>query len=65
MTGMVARHDARLERMKAAAGAGYATATDLADWLVRDARHCRSARPITSPGASSRSPPSADSNSNN
>ena len=24
------------QRMKAAAGAGYATATDLADWLVRD-----------------------------
>ena len=24
-----------LERMKAAAGFGYATATDLADWLVR------------------------------
>jgi argininosuccinate lyase len=25
-----------LKRMKAAAGAGYATATDLADWLVRN-----------------------------
>jgi hypothetical protein len=35
--------------MKAAAGgAGYATATDLADWLVRELK-CRSARPTTSP----------------
>ena len=28
-----------VKRMKAAAGGGYATATDLADWLVRDAGH--------------------------
>ena len=35
MTGMVADLTPDLERMKAAAGAGFATATDLADWLVR------------------------------
>ena len=35
MTGMVADMQPNLKRMKAAAGAGYATATDLADWLVR------------------------------
>ncbi|SFK05473.1 argininosuccinate lyase [Methylocapsa palsarum] len=35
MTGMVGDLEPNLERMKAAAGAGYATATDLADWLVR------------------------------
>jgi argininosuccinate lyase len=35
MTGMVADLKAHPERMAAAAGAGYATATDLADWLVR------------------------------
>jgi len=35
MTGMVADMEPDLKRMKAAAGAGYATATDLADWLVR------------------------------
>ena len=35
MTGMVADLKANPERMAAAAGAGYATATDLADWLVR------------------------------
>ncbi len=35
MTGMVADLTPDLKRMKAAAGAGYATATDLADWLVR------------------------------
>src|ERR1700730_14016061 len=35
MTGMVAALTPDLERMKAAAGAGYATASDLADWLVR------------------------------
>ena len=35
MTGMVADLTPDAERMKAAAGAGYATATDLADWLVR------------------------------
>ncbi len=35
MTGMVDDLTPDAGRMKAAAGAGYATATDLADWLVR------------------------------
>jgi argininosuccinate lyase len=35
MTGMVADLVPDEARMKAAAGEGYATATDLADWLVR------------------------------
>jgi argininosuccinate lyase len=35
MTGMVRDMQPDAARMKAAAGAGYATATDLADWLVR------------------------------
>jgi argininosuccinate lyase len=35
MTGMVADMVPDEARMKAAAGDGYATATDLADWLVR------------------------------
>src|SRR5215213_6556322 len=35
MTGMVRDMEPDTARMKAAAGAGYATATDLADWLVR------------------------------
>jgi argininosuccinate lyase len=35
MTGMVRDMQPETERMKAAAGMGYATATDLADWLVR------------------------------
>jgi argininosuccinate lyase len=35
MSGMVADMKPDAARMKAAAGAGYATATDLADWLVR------------------------------
>src|SRR5580698_1489894 len=35
MTGMVEDMTPKPKRMKAAAGAGYATATDLADWLVR------------------------------
>jgi argininosuccinate lyase len=35
MTGMVKDLTPDAKRMKAAAGAGYATATDLADWLVR------------------------------
>ncbi len=35
MTGMVGDMTPDAARMKAAAGAGYATATDLADWLVR------------------------------
>ena len=46
MTGMVEDMTPDPKRMKAAAGAGYATATDLADWLVqalnmpfRDAHH--------------------------
>ncbi|MEO5706085.1 MAG: argininosuccinate lyase [Alteraurantiacibacter sp.] len=37
MTGMVAQTDFRTARMRAAAEMGYATATDLADWLVRQA----------------------------
>ena len=37
MTGMVRDMTVRSERMKAAAGSGYSTATDLADWLVREA----------------------------
>jgi argininosuccinate lyase len=35
MSGMVVDMEPDVERMRAAAGAGYATATDLADWLVR------------------------------
>jgi argininosuccinate lyase len=35
MTGMVGDLDPNPEAMRAAAGAGYATATDLADWMVR------------------------------
>ncbi|MEJ0078848.1 MAG: argininosuccinate lyase [Alphaproteobacteria bacterium] len=35
MTGMVVDMKPDAARMKAAAGSGYATATDLADWLVR------------------------------
>ncbi|MEP7221509.1 MAG: argininosuccinate lyase, partial [Novosphingobium sp.] len=37
MTGMVADATFRTARMRAAAELGYATATDLADWLVRQA----------------------------
>jgi argininosuccinate lyase len=37
MAAMVADMQLDRERLKAAAGAGYATATDLADWLVREA----------------------------
>ncbi|MEQ1495708.1 MAG: argininosuccinate lyase [Novosphingobium sp.] len=37
MTGMVAGATFRTTRMRAAAELGYATATDLADWLVREA----------------------------
>ena len=37
MTGMVAEATFRTARMRAAAELGYATATDLADWLVRQA----------------------------
>jgi argininosuccinate lyase len=36
MTGMVADLEPETARMKKAAGEGYATATDLADWLVRN-----------------------------
>ena len=35
MTGMVRDMEPDVERMRAAAGGGYATATDLADWLTR------------------------------
>ena len=37
MTGMVASATFRTDRMRALAESGYATATDLADWLVREA----------------------------
>jgi argininosuccinate lyase len=37
MTGMVDDLEPNAERMKAAAARGYSTATDLADWLVREA----------------------------
>jgi argininosuccinate lyase len=37
MTGMIEGAEFRTERMRAAAELGYATATDLADWLVREA----------------------------
>jgi argininosuccinate lyase len=37
MTGMVEGCEFRTDRMRQAAELGYATATDLADWLVRDA----------------------------
>jgi argininosuccinate lyase len=37
MTGMVEATEFRTERMRQAAELGYATATDLADWLVRQA----------------------------
>ncbi len=37
MTGMVEASEFRTERMRRAAELGYATATDLADWLVREA----------------------------
>ncbi|GEO86324.1 argininosuccinate lyase [Ciceribacter naphthalenivorans] len=37
MTGMVSDMTIRADKMKAAAGSGYSTATDLADWLVREA----------------------------
>ncbi len=36
MTGMVGEMSFDADRMKADAGAGHATATDLADWLVRE-----------------------------
>jgi argininosuccinate lyase len=37
MTGMIAESTFNTTRMRAAAELGYATATDLADWLVREA----------------------------
>lgn len=37
MAGMIAECTFQTERMRAAAEAGFATATDLADWLVREA----------------------------
>ena len=37
MTGMVESAAFRLDRMRAAAETGFSTATDLADWLVREA----------------------------
>jgi argininosuccinate lyase len=37
MTGMIADTEFRTTRMREAAELGYATATDLADWLVREA----------------------------
>ena len=37
MTGMIDSATFRPERMRAVAEAGFATATDLADWLVREA----------------------------
>lgn len=36
MTGMVKDMDANKEKMKMAAGRGFSTATDLADWLVKN-----------------------------
>jgi argininosuccinate lyase len=36
MEGMIRDLTVREDRMRAAAGAGYSTATDLADWLVRE-----------------------------
>jgi argininosuccinate lyase len=36
MTGMVSDLQPERERLAAAAGAGFSTATDLADWLVRE-----------------------------
>ncbi|MBH0111718.1 argininosuccinate lyase [Novosphingobium sp. YJ-S2-02] len=36
MTGMVAESDFKTDRMRQAAEMGFATATDLADWLVRE-----------------------------
>ena len=37
MTGMITDLTVNVENMKKAAGSGYSTATDLADWLVREA----------------------------
>ncbi len=35
MTGMIRDLEVEADAMRAAAGSGYSTATDLADWLVR------------------------------
>ena len=51
MEGMVRDMAAQKDNLEAAAGSGFSTATDLADWLVR-VRACRSARRIMSPVAS-------------
>ena len=51
LTRMVEDMEPNAEAMRAAASAGYSTATDLADWLVRTLR-CPSARPTTSPARS-------------
>ena len=37
MTGMLSDLHANRDRLEAAAGSGFSTATDLADWLVREA----------------------------
>ena len=37
MTGMVSDMQAQVDNLRAAAASGYSTATDLADWLVREA----------------------------
>jgi argininosuccinate lyase len=37
MTGMIGDMEPNIDAMQAAAGAGFSTATDLADWLVREA----------------------------
>lgn len=48
MDGMIRDLKANTTRMRAVAGMGFSTATDLADWLVRELR-VPSAPPITSP----------------
>ena len=48
MTGMMEKLTPVPERMLAAAGKGFSTATDLADWLCAKPT-CRFAMPITSP----------------
>jgi argininosuccinate lyase len=37
MAGMISDMEVRTDQMRKAAGSGYSTATDLADWLVREA----------------------------
>ena len=55
MTGMVNDMTAVPETLKAAAGAGFATATDLADWLVREKGLAfRDAHHVTGAGRPSR-----------